>query len=382
LQSNRDRAGDRTLKMRIAVISSSVFPVGGHQGLPGYGGLESIAWWCARGLAAKGHDVTLIAPQGSTCPGVEVFECLPPGGFAEQHHYGGCVYNDANGQPIQWAGYWQKLLELQEKGDFVILDHSWNKMSALLKMEGRLSKTPILGVCHAPVSTMYSSLPPEGIVSFVCISDDQKAHFEALHSPRTARRVYNGIDLDFYRPIETPGSDRYLFLARFSSIKGPDICLKVCNEADVGLDLIGDSTITQEPQYYNYCCSLADGVKRRVVGSVPRGEAVWWYSQARGFLHPIGNRFREPFGLAPVEAQACGCPVLSFNFGALRETVKHGETGFLVKTEKEMLEVIKSSALDSLSRQRCREWASQFSIQNMILGYENLCQRALDGEVW
>jgi hypothetical protein len=364
------------LEMRIAVISSSVFSCPPS----GYAGLEVVAWHCAKGLAEKGHSVTLIAPQGSTCPGAEVFECLPPGGFAEQHHYGGCGYQGSDGQPVQWAGYWQKLLELQEKGDLVIIDHSWQKQSALLKMEGKL-KAPILGVCHAPVHTMMNVLPPEGIVSFVCISDDQKAHFEALHSPRTARRVYNGIDLDFYRPIEMPRSDRFLFLARFSSIKGASIALEVCQQADAELDLIGDRQITNEPQYYDHCCSLADGVKRRIVGSVPRGEAVWWMSQARAFLHPT-KFFREPFGLAPVEAQACGCPVLSFDFGAMRETILHGETGFLVKTEKGMLEVIKTGALDTLSRKRCREWASQFSIQNMVNGYLELCERALNGEIW
>ena len=54
--------------MRIVVISSTVFPVP----ITGYGGLEVIAWECARGLAAKGHHVRLIAPDGSFCPGVEM----------------------------------------------------------------------------------------------------------------------------------------------------------------------------------------------------------------------------------------------------------------------------------------------------------------------
>ena len=46
--------------------------------------------------------------------------------------------------------------------------------------------------------------------------------------------------------------------------------------------------------------------------------------------------YREPFGLAPVEAQLCGMPVIAWDNGAMRETIKHGETGFLVKTQQEM----------------------------------------------
>ena len=66
--------------MKICVISSTVFAVG-QQGLAGYGGLEQIAWQVAKGLAAKGNEVTLVSPDGSLCPGCSVI----PTGIPGQH---------------------------------------------------------------------------------------------------------------------------------------------------------------------------------------------------------------------------------------------------------------------------------------------------------
>lgn len=261
--------------------------------------------------------------------------------------------------------------------------NSWNCWLAGIKMEGRLGRMPVLKTLHAPANTHFNSIPPEGVISFVCISEDQKNHFEALFSPRKARVVKNGIDLNVYRPLGTPRSSRFLFLARFSSIKGPDIAIKSCKEAGAELDLIGDTTITQEPEYYNQCVSNCDGKRIKVIGNVPRGEVVWWYSQAHVMLHP-NMRFKEPLGLAPLEAQACGAPVIAFDFGAMRETVRHNETGYLVKSEAEFMEAVHlhMQPIPEHTRRRCVEWASEFSIDKMVGGYEDLCQRAVDGEVW
>lgn len=342
--------------MKIAVISSTVFPAPAT----GYAGLEQVAYHCAAGLAQKGHQVTLFAPEGSECPGGEVHITGKPGQMDEH---------------TAFNSYWPRL------GEFgCIIDHSWQKWAYTLKTEGVL-KCPVLGVMHAPVKTMYNTLPPSvEKPCFVCISKDQGAQFEAIHE-KEARVCYNGIDLDFYQPMAVPRSNRYLFLARFSSIKGAALGQDICLAAGASLDLVGDTSITNEPEYFRLCQSKADGQQIRIIGGVPRGNSVWWMSQARAFLHP--NRdFREPFGLAPVEAQACGCPVLAWDRGAMRETVLPGVTGFLVRTEQEAVDILRENKLDGLDRRACREWSSKFSLQNMIDKYDQLCQEAVEGGGW
>lgn len=379
--------------MRICVISSTVFSVP----LRGYGGLEAICWEQARGLAAKGHQVFLVAPDGSECPGVTVIPTGPAGQHTEQQAYGGYPEHKEGDQVLRraHAGYWQHLINMD-----VIIDSSWQKYAYLLKEEGPL-KAPILGILHAPVNTMYGCIPPVEKPCTVCISKDQADHYNALFSPAVARVAYNGIDLDFYKPMGITRSNRFLFLARFSSIKGPDLAIDACRKVGVGLDLIGDTSITNEPEYFQQCKSKCDppdtnygrSAERHqhgkifMVGPANRGECVWWFSQAHCMLHP-NMRFREPFGLAPVEAMACGLPVIAWDRGAMRETIKDGVTGLLVNSVDQLEQAIKRFVIVpdykdlKGTREACREWASQFSIQNMVDRYESLCVEAIEGGGW
>jgi glycosyltransferase involved in cell wall biosynthesis len=66
----------------------------------------------------------------------------------------------------------------------------------------------------------------------------------------------------------------------------------------------------------------------------------------------------------------------------MRETVKHGETGFLVRTQEEMENLIKSDAVNDIKSENCIEWARQFSYENMVNRYEELCYEAIDTGGW
>lgn len=346
------------------MVSTPVFQVNEPHGLVGYGGLELVSWSRARELAKRGHEVTLVAPDGSDCAGVTIIPMGPAGRVDEATAY---------------SKYWQHLLTVD-----CVVDDGWQKWSYILKKEGRL-KAPVLGVCHAPANTMFATLPPVEKPCMVCISDDQRAHFEALHG-KPARTAYNGVDTGFYSSTGVRRSDRFLFLARFSTIKNPLGAIEACKAAGVGLDLIGDTTITQEPDYFNHCAALCDGKQICMVGPATRSECVGWFSQAKAFIHPTKN-FREPFGLAPVEAMLCGCPVIAWRYGAMKETVVDGVTGWLVDSEAQLLETVKHVATMTDAdlapmRQRCRDWAERFSYAAMGARYEELIQEALTTGGW
>jgi glycosyltransferase involved in cell wall biosynthesis len=336
--------------MRIAVISTTVMK------LPpaGYSGLEMLAHQQALGLAIRGHQVLLVAPLGSeVAPNVEL--------------HGTTLWEH---EAQAYSGYGPRLKDWD-----VVIDNSWEKWAYKGKLDGTL-KSPVLGVCHAPCGTMYRSAPPIPRPCMVCISHDQAEDAKALWKI-DLRVAYNGIDTNFYKPKPYIRSDRYLFLARFSKIKGAHIAIDVAEKTGIGLDLIGDDKITGEPEYAAECVKRAVGIIK-YHGGRPREETVNWFSQSKAMLH-MNEIFREPFGLAPVEAQSCGCPPIAFDLGAMRETIKHGETGFLVKTPEEVVELVKSDAVSSINRTRCREWASQFSVDNMVRRYEELCKEAIDG---
>ena len=347
--------------MKICIISSSVL----RCPPPAYAGLEMITWQTAKGLAAKGNTVSLVAPDGSSCPGVDIISTGPEGQWDERqafkHYVNALPYFD------------------------VIIDHSWQAQSFRLKMEGKIN-SPILRVHHSVIDSMYGTpwgpptLPP-GVEKPcpVCISQDQADHFEEIFR-RPARVARNGIDLDFYKPLQVAErTEPFLFLARFSTIKGADLALEACKRADAGLNLIGDTTITGEPHFLSKCMAMTDD-RRKIIGPAKRGECVWWYSKSQALIHP-NQRFREPFGLAPVENLACGSPVIAWNYGAMRETVKHGETGILISNMDELVTAIIAlrENPEMFNREWCRQWASQFSVGRMVDRYQELCEEAMAG---
>lgn len=71
------------------------------------------------------------------------------------------------------------------------------------------------------------------------------------------------------------------------------------------------------------------GVMQHVtfVGRRDRHELHWYYSAADVF---VTTPWYEPFGITPVEAMACACPVIGAAVGGIRTTVADGRTGYLV----------------------------------------------------
>lgn len=293
--------------MKIAVISTTVFPCPPA----GYAGLEMIAWQCAQGFAKLGHQVLLVAPKGSQGgPNITLHETTQ--GESEKQAY---------------SGYWQRLLTDAD----VVVDHSWQKWSYILKVEGRL-KAPILGVCHAPINTMYNVPPPVPKPCMIAISKDQ-ANAISQHLGVPARVCYNGVDLEFYKPGGPIGSsqrnDRYLFLARMSTVKSPHIAIDIANKTRVGLDLVGDDTITGEPAYVQRVRELAvNNIK--YIGPQTRSQCVEWFNRNKCLLH-TAKFFREPFGLAPIEAQACFTAETLVRATGVNDVYRSSFTGRLIQ---------------------------------------------------
>lgn len=346
--------------MKVSVISTTVIPAMSPQNPNNhYNGLETIAWLHANGLARRGHEVLFVCPIGSE---------IPPG----CQHHGITLYEP---ERQAYSGYWQRLLEQN-----LVLDHSWEKNSYLLRMENRL-QVPILGVLHAPCDTMYQRPPPVKFPCFVAISKDQADHASQIWGIPT-RVLYHGFDDSFYTfPNGAAREDRYLFLGRITKLKGAHIAVDLCRRARVALSIVGDDRLTGEPDMAQRLSSQCDGVQMKYVGPVSKTDTIKYYSTHKAMLHMV-RHFREPFGMSPVEAMLAGCPVIAWDHGAMRETVSHGVSGFLVKSEEEALNLIKTNAVDSIDRAKCREWAKQFSIPRMIDGLENLMNEALQTGGW
>src|ERR1700730_14849151 len=76
----------------------------------------------------------------------------------------------------------------------------------------------------------------------------------------------------------------------------------------------------------------------------------------------------EPFGLAMIEAMACGTPVIASSRGSVPEIIDHGVTGFIVNSVDEAVEAIPRVA--QLNRRDCRKAIDErFSSYRMAKDY-------------
>jgi D-inositol-3-phosphate glycosyltransferase len=133
-----------------------------------------------------------------------------------------------------------------------------------------------------------------------------------------------------------------LFVGRLQPFKGPEVAIRALAEAvarapqvagDVILAVVGGSTgrDAEHDQATRLMELAADiGVSDRVVffPPQPHERLADFYSAAEAVLVPSRS---ESFGLAALEAEACGTPVIAAAAGGLRYVVIDGKTGFLIE---------------------------------------------------
>jgi glycosyltransferase involved in cell wall biosynthesis len=87
----------------------------------------------------------------------------------------------------------------------------------------------------------------------------------------------------------------------------------------------------------------------------------------------------EDFGMVPVEAQACGCPVVALNAGGTSETVVDGETGVLVEdsTAEAFADGLDRVRRQAFDRERLREHALQFSRARFLAQFQAVVDEAV-----
>jgi D-inositol-3-phosphate glycosyltransferase len=131
-----------------------------------------------------------------------------------------------------------------------------------------------------------------------------------------------------------------LFVGRVQPLKGPDIVLKAAAkllEAEPELRdrlqvvMVGGPSGKQEradPDRMRELAALLElGDSVRFEPPCPQTELAQWYRAATLVLTPSHS---ESFGLVPLEAQACGTPVVAARVGGLRTVVSDGTSGVLV----------------------------------------------------
>jgi glycosyltransferase involved in cell wall biosynthesis len=144
---------------------------------------------------------------------------------------------------------------------------------------------------------------------------------------REATVVYPPVDTRFFSPAHTPttGSRYALVVSALVPYKRVDVAIHACRLAGVPLAIVGDGP--ERSRLERIAGSAGAGAGDvAFLGRRPDVEVRELYRGAAVTLLPG----EEDFGIVPVEAQACGCPVVALGRGGALETIAEGETGLLV----------------------------------------------------
>jgi glycosyltransferase involved in cell wall biosynthesis len=153
--------------------------------------------------------------------------------------------------------------------------------------------------------------------------------------------------------------DYYLFMGRLIERKGYQIAADVCEKLGARLIIAGQGT---PPTYGEY------------VGLVDPAERNRLMRSARAVFVP--TQYIEPFGNVAVEAQFCGTPVITTDWGAFTETVRQGVTGFRCRTFGQFVAAAERAHM--ISPLACRTWAMMnYSLDAVGKRYDDYFTRLL-----
>lgn len=186
--------------------------------------------------------------------------------------------------------------------------------------------------------------------------------------------VYHGLPTRLLAPNFYPGT--YLaFLGRISPEKRVDFAIEVALQADVPLKIAAKVDAVDRAYFKSEIEPLLDHPLIQYIGEIGEREKGAFLGGAVALLFPVD--WPEPFGLAMIEAMACGTPVIARRRGSIPEIIEPGKTGFICETVADMVAAVKIA--HTLDRQRIRAvFESRFSAKRMTLDYLHLYEERLN----
>lgn len=338
--------------MRIAQVS----PL--YESVPpqAYGGTERVVSYLTEQLVALGHEVTLFA-SGDSVTAAELVQCCKQS----------LRVNSPQGDPL--AHHITMLERVQQRADEFDLIHY--HIDYLHFPLSRRCATPSVTTLHGrldspDLATLYREFDDMPLVS---ISDSQRLPLPWVNWQAT---VYHGLPLDLYSCNAQPGT--YLaFIGRISPEKGVDRAIEIARRAGVPLRIAAKVDAVDQQYFHERIKPLLGGSEGGVefIGEINEQQKQAFLGNAIAMLFQID--WPEPFGLAMIEAMACGTPVITRLRGSVPEVIDEGVTGFIADDLDDAVRAVQMAAV--LDRRRCRAvFERRYSVDRMARDYLRLYQ--------
>lgn len=339
--------------MRIAQIS----PL--YESVPPkfYGGTERVVHYLTEELVARGHEVTLFASGDSVSSARLVYT-----------REKALRLDDSCVDKLAPHFAMMEMVEREAHNFDIIHSHIDYLYYPLIRRSRHAHLTTLHGRLDLPeLNSLYREYCEIPLVS---ISDSQRKPVWFANWQST---IYHGLPPELFRIVNEPG--RYLaFVGRISPEKRVDRAIEVAVAAGVPIR-IGAKVDKTDQEYFDAKIKhLLDHPLVEFLGEINDTEKQDLLGNALGLLYLID--WPEPFGLAMIEAMACGTPVIAYPCGSVPEVVDDGITGYIINSQEEAVKAV--DRLESLSREECRKvFERRFSAGRMAADYVSIYDKML-----
>jgi len=242
-----------------------------------------------------------------------------------------------------------------------------------------------LHVSSAAKALVRASLPPlrawdragtRRVNAFIAISSAVRDRIRRYYG-REALLIYPPVDTERFSAAGAQGAaqEYLLVVSALNPYKRVDLAVEACRRLGLPLKVVGDGPEERRLR------ELA-GPTVEFLGRVDDDALPGLYANCRAFVMPQ----EEDFGIAALEAQAAGRPVVAYAAGGARETVVEGETGlfFAEQTVDSLVEALRRLEGREFSPEACRANAARFGRQRfrreLIEAVGELWERWREGE--
>lgn len=190
----------------------------------------------------------------------------------------------------------------------------------------------VYGLIIGHLMRHYDYAQAQKVKYFIANSEEVRRRIKKFYR-RESTVIYPPVELP--KPIKIRKQNYYLIVSRPVGGKGIEMGIKASKKYGFKLKVVGGGGVSDE-------------------------ELVKLYSQAKGFLALSRD---EDFGITPVEAMSCGCPVIAFKGGGYKETVVEGKTGLFFKEYniKSLTHALQRFEKMKFRREDCLKQAEKFS---------------------
>ncbi len=323
-----------------------------------YGGTERVVSYLTEELVRRGHRVTLFASGDSRTNAELVSGCEealrmrghPELGTAMQMAMTAEAYRQAPGRfdiIHSHVGYWA--FPFAQIGG----------MPTVATMHGRLDDAGL-----RPLFERFNEIP------LVSISDAQRRQLPRMNWCAT---VSHGLPPDLLS-FRAEAGEYLAFIGRIAPEKRPDLAIQIALKSGMPLKIAAKVDAVDRDYFEYHIKPLIRPPHIEYVGEIDDGDKNEFLGSARALLFPID--WPEPFGLAMIEALACGTPVIARSCGSVPEIIRHGITGYHSDDFGDLVAAVRR--IDAISRKRCRdEFEQRFTSRKMAENYERVYQRVI-----